>query len=283
MRWDESHRSSNVIDRRDDRQPVNAPVGAIFTLFRMFGWPGAVVGVLLVGGVYVMQGRGGARPAAGTQARTQEDRSARFVGFVLDDTQSTWTQVFARQGRTYTPAQLVLFRDRTRSGCGVGDAAMGPFYCPVDQRVYIDLGFYQELAQRFGAPGDFAQAYVIAHEVGHHVQHLLGVDRSVRARVQGDPSQGPALSVRQELQADCYAGVWARASSQRNLLDADDMDEALRAASAIGDDRIQRQAGRAVNPETWTHGSAQQRSYWLRHGYDTGDIGACDTFAQRSP
>ncbi|MEZ4405273.1 MAG: neutral zinc metallopeptidase [Polyangiales bacterium] len=280
MRWDESHQSPDVIDRRGERRPVGGPgLGGVFTLFSMFGWKGAVVGLLLMGGLYLFQGRSTSpsHNAAAPQASATENRRVHFVGFVLDDVQSTWGRIFSQRGQSYRRTQLVVFRDATRSGCGIGEAAMGPFYCPNDQRVYIDLGFYDELAREFGAPGDFAQAYVIAHEVGHHVQHLLGIDAAVRAQAERDPSQRNALSVRQELQADCFAGVWARSTSQRQLLEPDDMAEAIRAASAIGDDRIQSQSGRGVNPETWTHGSSEQRMTWLRRGYDSGDMSACDT------
>lgn len=252
----------------------------VFTLFQMFGWKGAVVGVILMGVMYFFQSPSQTRTtrqSAPAATSATEERRLRFVGFVLDDVQATWGRIFAGRGQPYRRTQLVVFRDATRSGCGIGEAAMGPFYCPNDQRVYIDLGFYDELARRFGSPGDFAQAYVIAHEVGHHVQHLLGIDTAVRAAVERSPSERNALSVRQELQADCFAGVWAKSTSQRQLLEPDDMAEAIRAAGAIGDDRIQQQAGRSINPETWTHGSAQQRVDWLRRGYDSGDMNVCNS------
>jgi len=280
MRWNESHQSPDVVDRRGEARPGGGPgLGGVFTLFQLFGWKGALVGLVLAGGVYLFQGaRSATTPARAVASSPAEDRSVRFVGFVLDDAQDTWTRLFQGRGRTYRRAQLIVYRDATRSGCGVGEAETGPFYCPADQRVYLDLGFYSELSQRFGAPGDFAQAYVIAHEVGHHVQHLLGANETMRQRLAADPSQRNALSVRMELQADCYAGVWARSTSRRQLLDPDDMAEAIRAASAIGDDRIQRQAGRRVNPETWTHGSSEQRMQWLRRGYDSGDPASCAIF-----
>lgn len=285
MRWDESHQSPDLIDRRGEARPTGGPgLRGVFTLYQLFGWKGAVVGALLAGGAYLWQAGQGAvapnRPAASSPA---EDRSVRFVGFVLDDVQGTWERLFQQRGRTYQRSRLVVFRDATRSGCGVGDAETGPFYCPADQRVYLDMGFYGELSQRFGAPGDFAQAYVIAHEIGHHVQHLLGTDEAVRQRVARDPSQRNALSVRQELQADCYAGVWARSTAQRRLLEPDDMEEAVRAAGTIGDDRMQRQAGRRVNPESWTHGSSEQRMQWLRRGYDGGDPSACGSVLDSAP
>ena len=208
-----------------------------------------------------------------------------FVNAVNNDVQQTWQQQFAASGETYQPAKLVLFTDSTTSGCGYGQAAMGPFYCPADQRAYIDLGFYQDLKSRFGAPGDFAQAYVLAHEMGHHVQKLLRIDQQVRQAQEQNPRRANEYSVRMELQADCFAGVWGHAASQRRdvsegmVLDPGDAEEALRAASSIGDDRIQQQAGASVNPETWTHGSSDQRVQWFRVGMETGDPEKCDTFA----
>jgi predicted metalloprotease len=199
-----------------------------------------------------------------------------FVSFVLDDVQHTWDQ---KLGGRYHHAKLVLFTESTSSGCGFAQAATGPFYCPADEKVYIDLSFYRELVDRFGAPGDFAQAYVIAHELGHHVQKLIGVEPEVRRAQQAHPREANALSVKLELQADCLAGIWAASTNQRGLLDPGDIDEALGAAAAVGDDRLQRQAGARVNPESWTHGSAEQRKYWLKRGIDRGAIEACDTFS----
>ena len=201
-----------------------------------------------------------------------------FVGFVLDDTNALWADTFQRAGESYTPARLVLFEDGTQSGCGPASAQTGPFYCPVDQKVYLDLGFFRELKDRFGAPGDFAQAYVIAHEIGHHVQQQTGIEQQVRQVQQQDPSQQNPLSVKMELQADCLAGVWASSVYRAGELDSGDVDEGLAAASSVGDDRIQASAGVDVNPETWTHGSAEQRSSWFRKGMDSGDPAACDTF-----
>jgi predicted metalloprotease len=202
-----------------------------------------------------------------------------FVGYVLDDTNNLWADTFQRAGQSYTPAKMVLFTSRTQSGCGPASEATGPFYCPADQKVYLDLGFFQELSRRFGAPGDFAQAYVIAHEIGHHVQQTTGIEQQVVQAQQQDPSQANALSVKLELQADCLAGVWAYSVYKRGELDPGDVDEALVAASSVGDDRIQKQAGMTVNPETWTHGSAQQRSSWFKKGMASGDPADCDTFA----
>ena len=204
----------------------------------------------------------------------------RFVSKVLGSTERTWTAVFAEQGRQYEPPVLVLFSGRTPTACGTGEAAMGPFYCPADSKVYIDLAFYQDLQNRFKAPGDFAQAYVIAHEVGHHVQHLLGISAQVqKARQRATETQGNALSVKLELQADCLAGVWAaRANEARQILDNGDIEEALVAASAIGDDRLQRQSRGTVAPDSFTHGSSAQRMRWFKRGIDSGDMNQCNTF-----
>ena len=205
------------------------------------------------------------------QESAGEHKEMQFVSFVLDDVQSTWDKLLPEQTQSqYHHARLTPFRDEVRSGCGFASAASGPFYCPDDEHVYIDLAFYDELKSRFGAPGDFAQAYVIGHEVGHHVQHILGISDRVRSRDD---------SVRLELQADCFAGIWAHSTQQRGLLEEGDVDEAMTAASAVGDDRIQRMAGRRVNPETWTHGSAAERSSWFRRGFESGRISDCDTFA----
>jgi predicted metalloprotease len=202
-----------------------------------------------------------------------------FMGFVVDSVQDFWRADFRSSGRTYQTTKLVLFEQQTESGCGTASSETGPFYCPVDHKVYLDLGFFRELGARFKAPGDFAEAYVIAHEFGHHVQTLLGTEERVRQDQQAHPSQENELSVRLELQADCYAGVWAHSAYEQNRLATGDLEEALRAAASVGDDRIQRSAGQRVNPETWTHGSSAQRVQWFKSGYDSGDPGACDTFS----
>jgi len=213
------------------------------------------------------------------QQSAEEQKAVQFLSFVLDDVQSTWDRLLPAQQRVpYHHAKLVLFRDAIGSSCGTASGASGPFYCPEDERVYVDLAFYDELRQRFGAPGDFAQAYVIAHEIGHHVQNILGISQKVERAMKDDPPNANRDSVALELQADCLAGVWANSTRQRNLLEAGDIDEALGAASAVGDDRIQRMSGRTVNPETWTHGSARERSSWFRRGFDGGSIGDCNTF-----
>jgi len=202
-----------------------------------------------------------------------------FVSFVLDDVQNTWTQVLPQQTNTaYHHAKLVLFRDAIQSGCGGAQSATGPFYCPEDEKVYIDLGFFDELTQRFGAPGQFAQAYVLAHELGHHVQKLLGIEARVHQLQQSDSREENPLSVKLELQADCFAGVWAHSTQQRGLLEKGDVESALGAASAVGDDRLQKMATGRVNPESFTHGSSQQRMQWFTAGLNQGLISACNTF-----
>jgi len=210
----------------------------------------------------------------------REEPEVRFVSFVLDDAQQTWARILPQYGARYHDAKLVLFRDATQTACGVGQTAMGPFYCPNDEKVYVDLGFYDELKSRFGASGDFAQAYVIAHELGHHVQHLLGTDSQVRRAQEQDPQAANQYSVRLELQADCYAGVWGHSTQQRDKLDQGDLEEGLNAAAAVGDDRILAQAGRRVNADSFTHGSSQQRVSWFRKGFESGDPRSCDTFGR---
>jgi predicted metalloprotease len=196
-----------------------------------------------------------------------------------DDVQATWADVFQQSGDTYRPAQLVLFRQATKSGCGYATSDTGPFYCPADETIYLDLGFFRELQSRFGAEGDFAQAYVVAHEVGHHVQKQLGISDRVQ-RISGqNPEEANELSIEQELQADCLAGVWGQTTYERGLLEGGDLQEGLGAAAAVGDDRIQRQATGVVNPETWTHGSSEQRRTWFETGFTTGDADTCDTFS----
>ena len=197
---------------------------------------------------------------------------------VITDAQNTWTSIFRQEGIEYQRARLVLFRDITQTGCGTGQATSGPFYCPADGNVYLDLGFFDELHRRFGAPGDFAQAYVIAHEVGHHVQNLMGTSDRVQEAMQSDRRNANQYSVRLELQADCYAGIWGRSAASRNVLDPGDVEEGLAAAAAVGDDRLQEMSGRAVNPESFSHGSSAQRMEWFQRGFRSGDIRDCDTF-----
>ncbi len=217
-------------------------------------------------------------------ASPEEEQMVEFVSFVLDDVQAVWTQQFAAAGQTYERATLVLFRGSTGTACGTGSSQMGPFYCPLDQKVYLDLNFFEELATKFGAPGDFAAAYVIAHELGHHVQNLTGINEEVRTLQQQNPDEANDLSIRQELQADCFAGVWATSTYERGILEEGDIEEGLRAASAVGDDYIQKELGSgSVNPDTWTHGSSEQRVKWFTTGFDSGDPGACDTFSVKNP
>jgi len=221
-------------------------------------------------------------PSAPTQGSADRDigekREVQFVSFVLDDVQNTWERLLAQSSNPYRRARLVLFRDYTQSGCGFAQAATGPFYCPSDERAYIDLGFFDELSERFGAPGEFAQAYVLAHEIGHHVQDVMGTDRQMRAAQQRNPGAANQLSVRLELQADCYAGVWGHSTKERKIVDNADIAEGMRAAAAVGDDRLQRMGGGHVSPETFTHGSSAQRMDWFRKGLESGEPSACNTF-----
>jgi predicted metalloprotease len=218
--------------------------------------------------------------SVGTSGVRDNDPQAQFVSVVLRDTEDTWSEIFRQRGERYEAPTLVLFTQATQTGCGVGEAVMGPFYCPSDRHVYLDLSFFRELDERFGAPGDFAQAYVVAHEVGHHIQALTGLsDRVGAARQRAGERQANALSVRVELQADCYAGVWGHYAAQRGLLETGDAEEGLRAAAAIGDDTLQRQTQGRVVPESFTHGSSDQRVRWLRTGLDGGNLDACNTFA----
>jgi predicted metalloprotease len=210
------------------------------------------------------------------------DEEKDFVSVVLADTEDTWTALFQNMGRRYVDPHLVLFTGQVQSACGFAETAMGPFYCPGDSKVYIDLGFYDELKQRLGAPGDFAQAYVIAHEVGHHVQHLLGITDKVDSLQGLSDSQANAVSVRVELQADCFAGVWAYHAKERNIVEAGDIEEALNAAAAVGDDRLQRQSQGYIVPDSFTHGSSAQRVRWFKAGFARGEIGDCDTFSAKT-
>ena len=212
------------------------------------------------------------------QQTPEEERTAKFVSFVLDDAQAMWKTVLRQEGIQYPDSVLVLFRDVTPTACGTGQSASGPFYCPGDQKVYLDLGFFEELHRRFKAPGDFAQAYVIAHEIGHHVQNVIGTAGRVREAQERDRRNANEYSVRLELQADCYAGIWAYHAAQRNLLEPGDVEEGLSAASAVGDDRMQEMAGRAPSRESFTHGSSAQRMEWFQRGFQSGRMGDCDTF-----
>ena len=213
-----------------------------------------------------------ARPVEETP---QERREVEYVSFVLDDAQRTWESILGSQ---YHHAKLVLFRDAISSACGFAEAASGPFYCPRDEKVYLDLAFFDELRDRFAASGDFAQAYVMTHEIGHHVQKIIGIEPRVRDLMQQDPPRANAYSVQLELQADCFAGVWGHSTAQRNLLESGDIEEGLNAAASVGDDRLQRMSGRRINPDSFTHGSSRERAMWFRRGLDSGRIEDCDTF-----
>ncbi|HMV70884.1 MAG TPA: neutral zinc metallopeptidase [Pseudomonadales bacterium] len=303
MRWQQGRRSSNVEDRRDEAQPMQMGAGAAPLLLRvlplllrtrggrlLLGIAAlTLVGAQLLGIDVLSLLQGGVQSGAASAQRRAvpagEQERTDFVAAVLGDIEDTWTAQFSRLGHSYQEPHLVLFRASVRSACGFAQSAMGPFYCPADQKIYLDLGFFDELAQRFGAPGDFAQAYVIAHEAGHHVQTLLGVSEKVQRAGQGKPKATMnALSVRQELQADCLAGVWGyHADRVRGILDPGDLEQALTAASAIGDDRLQREAQGYVVPDSFTHGSSEQRMHWFRRGFESGDIANCDTFGERAP
>jgi predicted metalloprotease len=288
MRWTRGGSRKNLEDRRG-QSPVGIGGLGGMSVGRM-GLGGMVLLLVLSlvfgqdlltggggGGVALNPPPGGAAGGPVTES-AEEAELVEFVNFVLNDNQEVWATVLPRYGEQYRDARLVIFRGAVQSRCGNASSAMGPFYCPLDERVYIDLGFYDELHSQFGATGDFAQAYVLAHEIGHHLQHVLGINGRVRQLQEANPGQTNQLSVRLELQADCYAGVWANSTQQRRLLEAGDLEEALRAASAIGDDRIQQQMTGEVRPESFTHGTAQQRSGWFHRGFETGSPEACDTF-----
>ena len=296
MRWKAGRRSQNIEDARGRTASRGAGGGGIpVGLFRLLGTKTgliiagiAVIGMffgvdpLMVLGLLTGNGQVTSQSAAPSRPVTAEQQKlADFVSVVLADTEDTWKVLFQEQGMQYRDPTLVLFSGSVNSACGHAQAAMGPFYCPGDQKVYIDLSFYQDLKQRHNAPGDFAQAYVIAHEVGHHVQTLLGVSAQVRQKQKSvSKAQANQLQVRMELQADCFAGLWAnKANTARNILEEGDIDEALNAASQIGDDTLQKQGQGYVVPESFTHGSAKQRSRWFRQGFQLGTLAACDTLA----
>lgn len=281
MKWKGGRRSRNIEDRRGARAPklLGGGIGTIVLILvaLYFG----IDPTPLLQGLQDSGSSSGTRPSA---EDLRNDPLADMVSVVVADTEDVWTEIFAEQGMRYTEPVLVMFTGSTRSACGLGQAAMGPFYCPADQKAYIDLSFYDQMRTRFRAPGDFAQAYVIAHEIGHHVQNLLGISGKVhdmKRRV--SEADANALSVRLELQADCLAGVWAhRAHRARNIIEAGDIEEALNAASAIGDDTLQRQGGGTVVPESFTHGTSAQRQTWFRIGLETGEPDNCDTFSVES-
>lgn len=301
MRWTPGGESSDIEDRRNQR--MQSPG---------LGGLGGLIGPLLAGGLARGMGLGGllllvlagflfnhffesgptspsaaqygsANRSMGAGGTKSEDTEVQFISFVLDDAQKTWERLLPQAGVPYRHAKLVLFRDYTISGCGSAQSATGPFYCPADEKVYVDLGFFDELANRMGAPGEFGQAYVIAHELGHHVQKLLGIESQVSRLRESNPSMANPLSVRLELQADCLAGVWGHSTEQRNLIDQSDITAGLNAVAAVGDDRIQRMASGHISPERFTHGTSAQRSQWFGRGLDSGDVGTCDTFSGAQP
>lgn len=279
MRLDNQRESDNLEDRRGGGAIGGGKlgIGAILTALVISYFTGISPSTLLG---LLDGGPSSSRQSTTVQKPPAEDPAARFVGKILASTEDTWQALFQQSGKRYQMPRLVLFTGSTPTACGTGQAAMGPFYCPGDQQVYIDLGFYRELRDRFHAPGEFAQAYVIAHEVGHHVQNLLGISGKVdQARRQASKAQGNALSVRLELQADCFAGVWAHQADSRNhILEPGELEQALKAAAAIGDDKLQKQAQGYVVPDSFTHGTSAQRMRWFRRGFDGGDPKQCDTF-----
>ena len=290
MKWTPGGESQDIEDRRDE----GGGGGGGFQFGGMHLGIGGALILLVLSLVFkqnffaLLGGGGGGSPNAPVArqpnpARDQQEQPlVQFVSFVLDDTQKTWQQILPQQaGRPYRHAKLVLFRNYTQSGCGGAESATGPFYCPADEKVYIDLGFYDELKQRFGAPGEFAEAYVLAHEIGHHIQKIVGTEARVRQMNQGSRRMDNALSVKVELQADCYAGVWAHSTQQRNLLEQGDIQSALGAAAAVGDDRLQKMSTGHVAPDSFTHGSSAQRTHWFQQGFDSGSIAACNTFASQ--
>ena len=303
MRWQGRRQSSNIEDRRGDagaggfggagprigigmpggRRGGGLSIGAVVIVL-VVSWFLGVNPLTLLGG---LEGGDTGGSSLGTeqtgQVGTPSDQAGQFVAAVLADTEDTWTQIFADSGSRYQVPTLVLFTGQTSSACGFASAATGPFYCPGDRKVYIDLAFYKELRDRFHAPGDFAQAYVIAHEVGHHVQNLLGILPKVTAEQQKvGKTQANALQVRTELQADCFAGVWAHMADQKGIVEVGDIDEALNAASQIGDDTLQKESQGYVVPDSFTHGTSAQRSRWFKRGYTSGNIDTCDTFSASS-
>jgi predicted metalloprotease len=283
MRWSPGGSSDDVEDRRDESGGgggfqvggIHLGLGGVVVLFILsLIFKRDFLSLLSTGSV----GTTGTSISQPDAARDEQEKPlVQFVTFVLNDVQNTWSQILPAQGVPYRHAKLVLFRDAIDSGCGEAQSATGPFYCPEDEKVYIDLGFYDELKQRFGAPGEFAEAYVLAHEIGHHVQKLLGIEGKVRAAQQRNPQSANQLSVGLELQADCFAGVWGHSTQQRNILDPGDVDEGLKAAAAVGDDRLQRMTRGTVNPETFTHGSSAQRVQWFQRGFQDGTIASCNT------
>lgn len=288
MRWTPGKRNENLEDRRGQSAGGFGRGGGGGI---KLGLGGTLI-VLVLGYVFgfdptqVLNDGGGVSapvqqtPGAPVQSSPTEDRTIEFVNFLLTDSENTWRSIFSASGQQYQEPKLVLFRDAVESACGFAQSATGPFYCPGDQKVYIDLGFFDELGTRFGAPGEFARAYVLAHEFGHHVQNLLGTERQMRQAQASNPRQANALSVAMELQADCYAGVWAANANKRNIIEPGDIDAGLAAAAAVGDDRLQKMGTGRVNPESFTHGSSAQRMEWFKRGFSNGSVSSCDTFGR---
>ena len=298
MKWRRGKRGPDVIDRRSAGGARGGGLGGLpIPMGRLGG--GGIGTILIAALVYLLFIRGGGGsfdipsdteafpqvPATGSgeesvpQGPDPEKKEIDFVAFVFNDAQAFWAEQFAAAGKPYDNAKLVVYRSATGTGCGAGSSSVGPFYCPLDRRVYLDLGFFDELNRRFQAPGDFAQAYVVAHEVGHHIQQQLGIDEEVRRQSAENPDDANDLSVRLELQADCLAGVWGRSTYDRGILETGDLEEGINAAASVGDDRIQSQAQGRIDPESFTHGTSEQRAEWLRAGFDSGELDACDTFS----
>jgi len=283
MKWTPGGESGDIEDRRDDSGGgggfqfggIHIGIGGAIVL--------AILSFVFRTNLFSLLGNGGVSTTAVSQPNPAQDAAEKplveFVSFVLDDVQKTWTEILPQQtGTQYRHAKLVLFRDSTDSGCGNAQAATGPFYCPEDEHVYIDLSFFDELNRRFGAPGQFAQAYVLAHELGHHVQKLTGIEGKVRRLQENNSREVNPLSVKLELQADCFAGIWAHSTQQRGLLEKGDVESALGAAAAVGDDRLQKMSTGHISPESFTHGTSEQRMHWFNAGLSNGEITACNTF-----
>jgi predicted metalloprotease len=289
MRWRGRRGSDNLEDRRGQaaggmsgRAKIGGGIGLVVVIV------GALLGADVSSLLGLAGGGGGGQATAPGPTRPRnpaEEEQVKFVSVILADTEQTWTRLFAQQGQQYQKPKLVVFTDGVDSACGFQSKAVGPFYCPADRKAYLDLSFFQQLERQLGAPGDFARAYVIAHEIGHHIQNLIGVSNKVHSqRRRVSKTEGNKLSVRQELQADCFAGVWAHyAHKERKMLEPGDIEEGLNAAKAIGDDALQRKSTGHVRPESWTHGSSKQRMTWFMKGFKGGQMAACDTFAVARP
>ncbi|WJD49276.1 MULTISPECIES: KPN_02809 family neutral zinc metallopeptidase [unclassified Enterobacter] len=286
MRWQGRRESNNVEDRRNESggpmmggRGIRLPAGKGGIILLLVVVVAGYYGVDLTG---LLTGQPATQQSAPRATGPQENEAAKFTSVIFATTEETWGQIFQKMGETYQQPVLVMYRNQTTTGCGTGQSVMGPFYCPADSKVYIDLSFYDEMKNKLGAAGDFAQGYVIAHEVGHHVQKLLGTEPKVRQLQQNStPSQARQLSVLMELQADCYAGVWGHSMQQQGVLEAGDLQEALNAAEAIGDDRLQQQSQGHVVPDSFTHGTSEQRYTWFKRGFDSGDMKQCNTFGNR--